>query len=367
MPDNQCNKGGIGHGGGWRNAIYRSTGGQWKVCAVSESDTCKCKGTVIYGKRFVKGRPGHGEVASPAQVLSDKHKQKKVDGSIKCNNAAFGDPLPGILKRCLCDAVEPSPSPPPSEPVECTDTESEYMSDNGLTCDTYSWMYKNRCNSPAEVNGARDAWVQHKWCQKSCFLHGNGYQGDACKVSISDQLAAAQLWTGMSGITAASFLLLIFLTCMLLKKRSWDAPANPEQGCIARWFGDMSNLEDKTVKCYYHKVSINSSGEEEFDTTVVRVPLNMGDAQALEDVLVREGLDAGEDWTGDGSRITYEDSDHDQVTITSSSKLGDVRQHAQKIHIFQTVTTAKAVEAFEVEQNMQNHEDPTAGGEFSPY
>ena len=90
-------------------------------------------------------------------------------------------------------------------------------------------------------------------------------------------------------------------------------------------------------------MSINDEGEEEEETTVVRVPLNMGDSKQLQDVLVQEGLDAGQDWTGDAGHLNvcYEDSDLDQIAITSSSQLGDVKRHAQKLHVFQTVGSAK--------------------------
>ena len=43
-------------------------------------------------------------------------------------------------------------SPPLESATACTDTPSQYMLDNGVTCDSWYWMYSNRCNSPAEVS-----------------------------------------------------------------------------------------------------------------------------------------------------------------------------------------------------------------------
>jgi len=228
-------------------------------------------------------------------------------------------------------------------------------------------MYRNRCNAPASVNGARDAWIKHKWCRKSCFLHGSGYEGDNCKVSVTERIASQDVQVSMVGVTMVSIMVLLCMACAFWQTR--EAPDSPTQSCLARWFGTMGSSEEDltTVKCYYHKVSINTEGEEEVDTTVVRVPLNMEDSQELQDVLAKEGLNAGEDWTSDAGQFkcTYEDSEHDQVTITASSKLGDVRQHAQKLHVFQTVAKPKgAVEEFEVEQDSQ---EAGPQGEFSAF
>jgi len=74
-----------------------------KQCAV-EGGTCRCNGTVIYGKRFTNGRPGKGRERNLAQLKMDKFKEKAANGVIKCNNGVFGDPTPGYYKQCICKA-----------------------------------------------------------------------------------------------------------------------------------------------------------------------------------------------------------------------------------------------------------------------
>jgi len=73
-----------------------------KKCA-NENGKCKCSGTVYYGKRFAKGKPGEGDEINLDQLKAGKHKMKKdVTGSIQCSNGVFGDPLPGFYKQCYC-------------------------------------------------------------------------------------------------------------------------------------------------------------------------------------------------------------------------------------------------------------------------
>jgi len=54
-------------------------------CA-TEGGTCKCKGTVFYGKNN----------ESFTSVKTGKHSTMKASGSIPCNSGVFGgDPVPG--------------------------------------------------------------------------------------------------------------------------------------------------------------------------------------------------------------------------------------------------------------------------------
>ena len=68
----------------------------------------------------------------------------------------------------------------PSSSSQCTDTPDAWMKENGESCDTWSWMYTNRCNAPVETNEYRASWVANKWCRYSCWKNGNGYDGDDC-------------------------------------------------------------------------------------------------------------------------------------------------------------------------------------------
>ena len=68
------------------NQIKPGKGNGYKFCA-KEHQTCKCTGTIKYGKgkKWVK-------------------KAAKKSGSTPCSNGYFGDPIYGIVKDCYCSA-----------------------------------------------------------------------------------------------------------------------------------------------------------------------------------------------------------------------------------------------------------------------
>ena len=68
------------------------------------SEECKCAGTVIYGRKFVFGKPGSGALTSAAKLMSHAYKHKFSPGSITCSNGAMGgNPAHGYHKYCFCD------------------------------------------------------------------------------------------------------------------------------------------------------------------------------------------------------------------------------------------------------------------------
>jgi hypothetical protein len=73
-----------------------------KVCADGEGKTCKCNGTVYFGKKFAGGKPGNGRKATFDEMTRSNHKKKSVSGEIKCANNKLGDPTPGFYKQCWC-------------------------------------------------------------------------------------------------------------------------------------------------------------------------------------------------------------------------------------------------------------------------
>jgi hypothetical protein len=76
-----------------------------QVCAENEGESCECTGTVVYGRKFVNGRPGapgHGNTTTLAQLGSTNYFKKTSSGSINCENEVFGDPLPNVYKYCYC-------------------------------------------------------------------------------------------------------------------------------------------------------------------------------------------------------------------------------------------------------------------------
>lgn len=60
--------------------------------------------------------------------------------------------------------------------TECTDVGSPSMEAAGFACDQYSYAYTNRCKHSPH-------WVNQKYCRRSCFVNGAGYDGDVCCVA----------------------------------------------------------------------------------------------------------------------------------------------------------------------------------------
>lgn len=73
-----------------------------KICAGKEGETCKCNGTVYFGKKFTSGKPGNGAITTLDAMKATPFKEKVVNGEIGCHNGAFGDPVPGFYKHCIC-------------------------------------------------------------------------------------------------------------------------------------------------------------------------------------------------------------------------------------------------------------------------
>ena len=80
--------------------------GTWTRCANNEGDTCTCTGKVIYGRKFVSGKPGSGTLTSATQLMSHVYKQNTASGSVPCSNDVMGgDPAGGYYKHCFCRAT----------------------------------------------------------------------------------------------------------------------------------------------------------------------------------------------------------------------------------------------------------------------
>ena len=64
--------------------------------------------------------------------------------------------------------------------VRCTDTPSQYMSDNGISCDQEnSWHIANNCvDTPY--------WHTSGFCRASCYAAGRGYPGEVCCPKMED-------------------------------------------------------------------------------------------------------------------------------------------------------------------------------------
>jgi len=89
---------------GCKSFLQVQTGGS-KVCAESEGKTCSCDGDVYFVKKFSKGKPGSGDVASlDSMKTAGLYNKRTIFGSIKCSNDKLGpDPAPDFYKHCVCD------------------------------------------------------------------------------------------------------------------------------------------------------------------------------------------------------------------------------------------------------------------------
>lgn len=71
------------------------------ICADENSD-CSCRGTLVFGKKFVDGVPGEGKVNTCEQTMQGRYKMTNVTGAMKCSSKVLGDPNPGYYKHCCC-------------------------------------------------------------------------------------------------------------------------------------------------------------------------------------------------------------------------------------------------------------------------
>ena len=79
----------------WQACNAMGQGRVEKECA-KENQDCKCDGLVRYGY-------GASDYNSMRGGMNDRWTEARaVSGSIRCNNANFGDPFHGVVKRCLC-------------------------------------------------------------------------------------------------------------------------------------------------------------------------------------------------------------------------------------------------------------------------
>jgi hypothetical protein len=103
-------------------ALMQSAVGADSVCA-SEGETCTCKGTVTYGKKFVSGKPGSGTTITRISQMGSATKTKAVSGSVKCDSNNLGDPLSGYYKQCFCT--------PSTKDTVCADGEGKTCACSG--------------------------------------------------------------------------------------------------------------------------------------------------------------------------------------------------------------------------------------------
>lgn len=98
------------------------------ICA-NDGDICDCRGKMVYGKKFVNGKPGGGDICSLEDTESKGESiSKYVTASTPCNKYEMGDdPAPGYTKMCWCVPPQakvptalPTPQPTPRPTVAPT-------------------------------------------------------------------------------------------------------------------------------------------------------------------------------------------------------------------------------------------------------
>ena len=68
------------------------------------------------------------------------------------------------------------PTAAPTTGAGCTNIESPDMVAGSQSCAKGIWYIQNKCNLDS-------LWIHNKFCQQSCFDHGNGYDGDQCNTN----------------------------------------------------------------------------------------------------------------------------------------------------------------------------------------
>ena len=104
-------------------------------------------------------------------------------------------------------------APPSAGCTQCTDQPNAYMDQNGLACDDYPYAYDKLCTH-------NDNWRSRKFCQRSCYENGAGYDGDVC---CAEKIAPECAKLGKSACKNDS-------TCKWKNKKSEcvDSPAAPD-------------------------------------------------------------------------------------------------------------------------------------------
>jgi len=88
-----------------RPSFLQTSGDKATICAKKEGDTCTCDGDVYYAQKFLKGKPGAGDIAPLDHVkVEGTYNKKTIFGSIKCDLDNLGpDPAKDFFKHCYCE------------------------------------------------------------------------------------------------------------------------------------------------------------------------------------------------------------------------------------------------------------------------
>lgn len=121
---------------------------------------------------------------SPDMVLSNRvcdsctscHSENCKAGNGDCEFTCWASGY-DIGKKC-CDISAKKPDDG-KDCQECTNHRTQWMMENGLLCEDYSFAYANRCSNVDSLAGLRSWWLDSpiQYCQYSCWKNGVGFQG----------------------------------------------------------------------------------------------------------------------------------------------------------------------------------------------
>lgn len=83
------------------------------ACADHEGDSCDCKGTIFFGRKYRAGSPGFGFLNNLGQLKKSGFVEKHSWGRVTCSAAVMGrDPAANSFKYCLCASSQHVPGKP---------------------------------------------------------------------------------------------------------------------------------------------------------------------------------------------------------------------------------------------------------------
>merc|ERR1712232_977509 len=125
------------------------------------SPSKKSKASDKSSKSFTKSSKGtKSPKKSSEEVSSGSKKSKKSD---KSSRESFSPVSAPIADECIVCSNNPIRSM----------TKKAKKEEDSFSCEDYGEILQSKCNKHKK-------WIKEKYCQLSCYLAGNGYEGDVC-------------------------------------------------------------------------------------------------------------------------------------------------------------------------------------------
>lgn len=170
----------------------------------------------------------------------------------------------------------------------CSNEPTSWMVQNGYTCESWGWMYANRCGSPFEINPYSEWWTSNHFCAQSCFENGNGYADLECGIREGFVLASASDGgiggadgdSGMSSVERASILgavvgMMVVVMAGVYKYRRRSVIVDPARGAGEESIEPSSELcERRATRTKGARESLESHPRE-----VIKWDITRGDLE----------------------------------------------------------------------------------------